>query len=190
MTKEEFLRKYSLNNISNSIHEYQHHKPLKTAAVLIPLIDDGEQLQVLLTKRSMHLRHHPGQISFPGGKVEKEDKTLIDTASRETTEEIGLPAKLIDIVGNLHSYQVASGFVVTPYIGFIPNNYQFIKDPNEVSEIFQVPLKHFLNNANHTSINIQREKNLQKIHYIPYKDYNIWGATASMLKDLAIHINK
>lgn len=189
MTKEEFLLKYSLNNSSDSIHTYQHNDPLKKAAVLIPLIDNGTELNVLLTKRSLHLRHHAGQISFPGGKVEKTDKSLIETASRETFEEIGLPSKLITIVGNLHSYQVLSGFEVTPYIGLIPNNYQFIKDTNEVSEIFQVPLQHFLDNKNHFSIHVKRQGIPHKVHYMPYKHYNIWGATASMIKDLVVHLS-
>ncbi|WP_426360470.1 CoA pyrophosphatase [Pseudocolwellia sp. HL-MZ19] len=189
MTKEEFLLKYSLNNSSASIHEYQHNKPLREAAVLIPLIDDGTQLNVLLTKRSLHLRHHAGQISFPGGKVETTDKDLIDTASRETFEEIGLPQELITIVGSLHSYEIVSGFVVTPYVGLIPNNYEFTKDINEVSEIFQVPLKHFLDYSNHITLKVERKSHTHNIHFMPYKEYNIWGATASMLKDLAIHLS-
>lgn len=188
MTKEEFLLKYSLNHRSESLHKYQHNKPLKAAAVLIPLVDDGTQLNVLLTKRAMHLRHHPGQISFPGGKVEKSDKSLIETASRETHEEIGLTPELIDVVGCLHSYQVISGFVVTPIIAFIPNNYIFTKDSNEVSEIFQVPLAYFLNIANHISFKVQRKGFSHHVHFMPYKGYNIWGATASMLKDLAAHL--
>lgn len=189
MTKEEFLLKYSLNNCSDSIHTYRHNDPLKKAAVLIPLIDNGTELNVLLTKRSIHLRHHAGQISFPGGKVEPTDKNLIETASRETFEEIGLPKDLINIIGSLHSYQVISGFEVTPYIGLIPNDYKFIKDTNEVSEIFQVPLKHFLDDKNHFAVHIKRKGLSHNVHYMPYKHYNIWGATASMLKDLVAHLD-
>ena len=188
MTKDEFLLKYSLNKRTESLHKYQHHKPLKTAAVLIPLVDDGKQLNVLLTKRAIHLRHHAGQISFPGGKVEETDIDLIHTASRETYEEIGLPPNLIDLVGSLHSYQVISGFVVTPIIAFIPNNYIFTKDTNEVSEIFQVPLAYFLNTSNHISFKVQRKGFSHNVHFMPYKNYNIWGATASMLKDLVVHL--
>jgi len=188
MNKKEFLLKYSLNNRTKSLHQYQHNKPLKSAAVLIPLVDDGTQLNVLLTKRATHLRHHAGQISFPGGKVEKHDKNLIETASREAFEEIGLAPERINIVGSLHTYQVISGFIVTPIIGFIPNNYQFIKDTNEVSEIFEVPLSHFLEPSNHISLKVQRKGFAHHVHFMPYKNYNIWGATASMLKDLALHL--
>ncbi len=85
--------------------------------------------------------------------------------------------------------RVVSGFVVTPYVGLIPNNYKFTKDINEVSEIFQVPLKHFLDYSNHITIEVERKSHTHHIHYMPYKDYNIWGATASMLKDLAIHLS-
>ena len=188
MTKDEFLIKFSLNARSLSLHQYRYNKPLKKAAVLIPLIDDGEQLQVLLTKRAAHLRHHAGQVSFPGGKVEDSDKNLTFTAFRETHEEIGLSPNLIKVVGSLHCYQVISGFEVTPIIAFIPNNYTFTQDDNEVSEIFQVPLQHFLESKNHISVNVQRKGFSHKVHFMPYKHYNIWGATASMLKDLVVHL--
>ena len=149
MTKNEFLVKFALNAGLTSLHQYRHNKPLKQAAVLIPLIDDGNQLYVLLTKRSMHLRHHPGQVAFPGGKVEEVDINLMHTASRETHEEIGLPPNLINVIGNLHSYEVISGFEVTPFIAFIPNNFNYIQDDNEVSDIFKVPLKHFRSKKSH-----------------------------------------
>lgn len=188
MTKDEFLLKFSLNTPAASLHQYKHDKPLKKAAVLIPLVDDGKQLNVLLTMRAAHLRHHAGQVSFPGGKVEDYDVNLADTATRETHEEIGLPTHLINIIGNLHTYQVISGFEVTPIVAFIPNNYNYTQDDNEVSEIFQVPLQHFIDNKNHISIQVNRKHISNKIHFIPYRHYNIWGATASMLKDLAAHL--
>lgn len=188
MTRDEFLTKFNLNTRSASVHQYRHHSPLKKAAVLIPLIDDGTQLHVLLTRRAIHLRHHAGQVSFPGGKVEETDKNLIYTAFRETHEEIGLSPTLINIIGNLHSYQVISGFEVTPIIAFVPNNYEYKQDDNEVSEIFQVPLQHFLDPKNHVSFNVKRKGFSHKVHFMPYKHYNIWGATASMLKDLVVHL--
>jgi 8-oxo-dGTP pyrophosphatase MutT (NUDIX family) len=188
MTKDEFLLKFSLNSRSVSLHQYRHHSPLKKAAVLIPLVDDGQQLHVLLTKRASHLRHHAGQVAFPGGKVEELDLNLIHTASRETHEEIGLPPSLINVIGNLHSYQVISGFEVTPIIAFIPYNYTYAQDDNEVSEIFQVPLQHFLDPKNHISFKVRRKGFSHKVHFMPYKHYNIWGATASMIKDLVIHL--
>jgi len=189
MTKDEFLLKFSLNTRSKSLHRYIHPTPLRKAAVLIPLIDDGQQLHVLLTKRASHLRHHAGQVSFPGGKVEESDTSMAYTAFRETHEEIGLPPSLIDIVGNLHSYQVISGFEVTPIIAFIPDNYIFTQDDNEVSEIFQVPLQHFLAPENHISFSVKRKGYSHSVHFMPYKQYNIWGATASMIKDLVNHLS-
>ena len=188
MTKNEFLVRFSLNAGLTSLHQYRHNKPLKKAAVLIPLIDDGNQLFILLTKRSMHLRHHPGQVAFPGGKVEEVDATLMHTASRETHEEIGLPPNLIKVIGNLHSYEVISGFEVTPFIAFIPNNFNYIQDDNEVSDIFKVPLKHFLEPKNHISFEIKRKDFTHQLHFLPYQQYNIWGATASMIKDLVKHL--
>jgi len=189
MTKKEFLLNYLLSHRAGSLHQYRHAYSVKQAAVLIPLIDDGEQLHVLFTKRALHLRHHAGQISFPGGKAEHNDKNLIDTATRETFEEIGVSPELVEIIGSLHSYHVSSGFVVTPYIAFIPPNFTYIKDSNEVSEIFQVPLQYFLDPLNHISINVLRENSTQQVHFMPYKNYKIWGATASMIKDLTSHLS-
>jgi len=189
MTKKEFLLNYLLNHRTDSLHQYCHACSVKQAAVLIPLIDDGKQLHILFTKRALHLRHHAGQISFPGGKVEHNDKNLIDTATRETFEEIGVSPKLVEIIGSLHSYHVSSGFVVKTYIAFIPPNLTYIKDSNEVSEIFQVPLHFFLDSLNHISINVLRENRTQQVHYMPYKHYKIWGATALMIKDLVSHLS-
>ena len=104
MTKDEFLLRFNLLQLAESEHNYQHPLPLRSAAVLIALVEpdiEGDGLQVLLTKRASHLKHHPSQVSFPGGKVEQEDKSLIDTALREAFEEIGLSANAVKIAGQL-----------------------------------------------------------------------------------------
>lgn len=188
MTKDEFLQKFKLHPLKSSTHSYLHHNQLKAAAVLIAIIDDGKQLNVLFTKRALHLRHHAGQISFPGGKTELYDASLIETAIREAKEEIGLSPNVVKVVGQLHPYQTISGFIVTPIVAFVPKDQIFTKDENEVSEIFQVPLKHFLQPKNQHTITVQVKGVSQLINFMPYKQYNIWGATASMLKDLALHL--
>lgn len=193
MNKEEFLYRFNLLQHGDSCHNYQHNSPLKSAAVLIALVNDTDEmnnsgLQVLLTKRASHLKHHPSQVSFPGGKVEPTDKNLIHTALREAQEEIGLSPEEVTIIGQLPNYEVISGFQVTPIVAVIESPQYYQKDANEVDEIFQVPLQHFLQPENHRSINFYRNGQHHNVHFYPYKHYNIWGATAAMLKDLVDHI--
>jgi 8-oxo-dGTP pyrophosphatase MutT (NUDIX family) len=195
MNKEEFLYRFNLLQHGHSCHNYQHHASLKPAAVLIALVNNSKSdkfnasgLQVLLTKRASHLKHHPSQISFPGGKAESTDRDLIHTALREAQEEIGLSPSAVSIVGQLPIYEIISGYQVTPIVAVIESPQYYQKDANEVDEIFQVPLHHFLQPQNHRTIISYRNGNHHNVHFFPYKHYNIWGATAAMLKDLAEHI--
>jgi 8-oxo-dGTP pyrophosphatase MutT (NUDIX family) len=190
MNKTEFLHHFRLKKLKKPAHRYQYHSALKSAAVLILLIDDGKGLQVLLTKRAEHLKHHGGQISFPGGKVEPSDANIIATALRETKEEIGMDIAEKNIIGQLHTYQTISGFVVTPMIAIVSEYKDYIIDQNEVAEVFLVPLQHFLNQKNHQSIMLEHKGKPHPVMFMPYKHYNIWGATAAMLKDLALHLSE
>jgi len=192
MNKNDFLLRFNLLQLEKSSHIYVHNKPLRAAAVLVAIVegdyqDDG--LKILLTKRASHLRHHPDQVSFPGGKVEKSDKSLVATALREAKEEIGLSADQVNILGELPPYQVISGFQVTPIIAMINNKQKFQLDKNEVSEIFQVPLQHFFSTSTQHTISALYNGTPHNVHFMPYKHYNIWGATASMIKDLVKHLN-
>lgn len=189
MNKTDFLQKFQLLSLDESLHQYQHHSQLKPAAVLIALIEENKQLSVVLTKRALHLRHHPGQVSFPGGKMEEEDAGFVGTAIREAEEEIGLNSDNINIIGQLLPYETISGYVVTPIIAFIDEKQNYVIDTNEVAEIFQVPLQYFLDFNNHFTVNIERHRKPFSIHFMPFKQHNIWGATAVMLKDLAIHLS-
>ncbi len=191
MTKDEFLTRFNLLQLAESEHNYQHPLPLRAAAVLIALVesDNGGGLQVLLTKRASHLKHHPSQVSFPGGKVEPEDKSLIDTALREAFEEIGLAPDAVCVAGQLPPYETISGFQVTPIIAIVSSAQVYQMDKNEVAEIFQVPLQHFLTTNDHHVFVAHKSGRQHNVHFLPYKHYNIWGATAVMLKDLVAHIN-
>jgi 8-oxo-dGTP pyrophosphatase MutT (NUDIX family) len=188
MTKNDFLLKFQLSKLDNSLHQYRHNTALKPAAVLIALIEEDQQLSIVLTKRANHLKHHPGQISFPGGKMEDFDSGFVNAAIREAEEEIGLNSDNINIVGQLLPYETISGYVVTPIIAFIDKQQNYVIDKNEVAEIFQVPLQHFLDFDNHFIVNIERQRKPFSIHFMPFKHHNIWGATAVMLKDLAVHL--
>lgn len=192
MTKDEFLKRFQLNHLLKSAKQEQllnSSGALVESAVLIILSEQEEQLTILLTKRASHLKHHPGQISFPGGKVESSDESLTATALREAQEEIGISAKNIDIIGQLHPYQTITGFRITPIVAMVNDKQSYQIDENEVDEIFHVPLQHFLNSEQHIAINVEHKTGNQKVHFMPYKQHNIWGATAAILKDLTSHLN-
>jgi 8-oxo-dGTP pyrophosphatase MutT (NUDIX family) len=186
MTKNDFLVRFNLLQLTESEHTYKHLLPLKSAAVLIGLIESGSesQMQILLTKRASHLRHHPSQVSFPGGKVESTDKSIIDTALRETFEEIGVPQQAITVIGQLPPYQTMSGFNVTPVVAIIDADQDYQLDNNEVVEIFHVPLQYFLTSNQDHMLVTSKSGIAHKVHFLPYQHYNIWGATAVMIKDL------
>jgi len=196
MNRTEFFFRFNLKQHNDSCHTYQHHAPLKPAAVLIALFDNSKEdnkyssdgLQVLLTKRASHLKHHPSQISFPGGKAELTDTDLIHTALREAQEEIGLDPDTVTVIGQLPSYEIISGYQVTPIVAIIESVQAYQKDDNEVDEIFHVPLQHFLQDENHHSIDSYRNGRRHNVHFYPYRHYNIWGATAAMMKDLVNRI--
>ena len=190
MTKDDFLSRFTLRQLTESEHNYQHSAELRAAAVLIVLIEPkkGGMLEVLLTKRASHLRHHPSQISFPGGKAEDQDKSLIDTALRETYEEIGISPETLTVVGQLPPYQTVTGFYITPVIALASSLQPYQMDKNEVAEIFHVPLQHFISTADHHVIPAHRGGVQHNVHFYPYKGRNIWGATAVILKDLAAQL--
>lgn len=155
------------------------------AAVLVPLVNRTQGVQVLLTQRTVHLRDHGGQVSFPGGRVEPGDAHREATALRETAEEIGLPAERITLLGRLPDYEIPSGFRITPVVGWIEPPFTLAPDAFEVADIFEAPLAYFLDPANYQ----RREYRLRGRHRhylaIPYEGRYIWGATAGMLYSLS-----
>lgn len=160
-------------------------KPLRPAAVLVPvwLRDDGARL--ILTKRSSHLKHHPGQIAFPGGKVDPTDATPEAAALRETQEEIGLPPDRVQILGTLPVHETVTGFAITPFVGLVRGSFDPIPEAGEVDEVFTVPLSHVLTPARY-AIERRRWMGVWRRYYVaPYGPYYIWGATARILRGLA-----
>ena len=157
---------------------------VKHAAVLVPLVERNAGTQVLFTQRTSHLHDHAGQISFPGGRVEPEDRHREDTALRETEEEIGLPRAAIRVLGALPDHEMQSGFCITPVVGWIRPPYRIEPDPFEVQDIFEVPLAHFLTPGNYQRRRYVLEGLDRRYLAIPYGGRYIWGATAGMLYSL------
>lgn len=161
------------------------NRPLKQAAVLIPLVLRQNTFHVVFTRRAQHLKHHPGQVSFPGGRFEASDKDLIDTALRETWEETGIICQRADIIGQLPKLPTISGYIVTPYLSVISPHYRPALDPNEVDELFEAPLDYILNPGNMRTQNVIIAGKTHSIYSVPFSKYSIWGATAQMLKVLS-----
>jgi 8-oxo-dGTP pyrophosphatase MutT (NUDIX family) len=156
---------------------------LTPAAVLFPLLYKGEELHILLTKRTHMVRTHKSQISFPGGMREAADESLLVTALREAREEIGLQPKDVEILGSLAPVTTAStGFMVYSFVGLIPYPYSFQLNGREVAEVFMVPFR-FLADARHWRRDpfILNDQPLDD-YFVPYGKYLIWGATARILR--------
>lgn len=161
------------------------NRRLRDAAVLVPVIEQGGALRVILTKRSSALKHHPGQVAFPGGKVDASDTSSQDAALREAQEEIGLDPGIVDLIGELPRHETVTGFSVVPVLGRIRVDFDPVPEQGEVDEVFSVPLNHV---ADPTNLLVQsRRWNGMDRHYfaVPYGPYYIWGATARILRGLA-----
>jgi 8-oxo-dGTP pyrophosphatase MutT (NUDIX family) len=157
--------------------------PPRPAAVLVPILL-RQELTVLLTQRSHDMPSHPGQISFPGGKLEAADATPVACALREAKEEIGLSPANVEPLGFLDSYRTGTGFQISPVVGLVRPDFEVVLDPREVLEVFEVPLAFLMNPANHQRA-FREWRGRQRFYYaMPYQGRYIWGATAGILKNL------
>ena len=155
--------------------------PLVAAAVLVGIVNRDEGLQVLFTERSAHLPDHPGQISFPGGRVEPDDADDRAAALREAQEEIGLLPSQVELLGELAPYETVTGYRVQPVVGWIEPPIELAPDPFEVASVFEVPLDFLLDPANHRR-QFRMQGEVRRDYWaMPYGDRYIWGATAAML---------
>jgi 8-oxo-dGTP pyrophosphatase MutT (NUDIX family) len=161
-----------------------HPGPLTPAAVLVPLVDHPSGLTVLLTRRTSTLSKHAGQISFPGGRLEPSDVDAVAGALRETEEEIGLERSHISVLGRLDKYVTGTGFAITPIVGLVTPGFRLDPDPNEVAEVFEVPLSFLLDPKNHQRHVGTFNGQPRSWYAMPYGDHYIWGATAGMLMNL------
>ena len=169
---------------ANIISKRQAAGKVTRAAVLIPLLLKNDGLSVLLTQRTDHLHDHAGQISFPGGRMDPGDLDPHDTALRESEEEIGLDRKGVEIIGQLPQYLTVSGYSVTPVVGLVKPQAEYVLDAFEVADVFEVPLHFLMNPANHQVRVWESDQGSRRFYSMPYENRFIWGATAGMLRNL------
>jgi 8-oxo-dGTP pyrophosphatase MutT (NUDIX family) len=160
-------------------------RKLRPAGVLVAFQQGADGLDLVLTKRSSRLKHHPGQIAFPGGKVDDGDVDEIAAALREAHEEVSLDPAQVEVLGTLPPHETVTGFLVTPVVGLIRGDFCPVPEPGEVDEVFSVPYAHVMDTSRF-SIQGRRWRGQRRLYYtVPFGPYYIWGATARMLRALA-----
>lgn len=163
---------------------------LRDAAVLVPLVRRGDALGLLLTRRTEHLTHHAGQISFPGGRIEPADADPVAAALRESEEEIGLRPERVEPIGYLDPLATITGFRVLPVLGLVAELPPLRLDPNEVAAVFEVPLDFVLDRGHQRREAREFRGRRRHYHVIRYREHHIWGATASMIVNLADRLER
>ena len=160
----------------------------RPAAVLVGLMADTAGWQVIMTERASHLAHHAGQISFPGGKVDAMDQTLVATALREADEEIALPASQVDILGGLDPVTSPVGFIVQPIVGIVAPQVALQPCPDEVAQILTLPLADLISPPRHRRESYVREGRRREVWVIDHPEHYIWGLSAAIIVDLATRV--
>lgn len=158
---------------------------LRPAGVLIAVRTGPSGAELILTKRSSRLKHHPGQIAFPGGKVDPCDDGPIGAALRESWEEVGLPQDRVTVLGTLPQHETVTGFLVTPVLGVVSGDFTPVPEAGEVEEVFTVPLAYVTAPANFCIERRRWRGEWRRYYAVPYGPYYIWGATARILRGLA-----
>lgn len=161
---------------------------LRPASVLVPLLNSTSGLEVVLTQRSSSLRVHAGQISFPGGSRDADDRDPVDTALRETEEEIGLARQHVKVIGLLDDYPTGTGYRVTPVVALVKPEAEMRADGVEATSLLRVPLAFLLEPGNYRQSSFVREGIELPFLEVTWQEHRIWGATAGMLHSLALRL--
>lgn len=163
----------------------QSGRKFRPAGVLVPIEVRNQVPYVILTKRSSALKHHPGQIAFPGGKEDDTDADVTAAALREAEEEIGLPRSNVQVLGTLPVHETVTNFRVTPVVGLVKSEFVLRPEPGEVDEVFSVPLAHLTDLSRYSVQSRMWHGHRRSYYTVPFGPYYIWGATARMLRGLA-----
>jgi len=174
-----------LPDLAKPIAIPDHTDELQAAAVMLVLHKLEQQWHLLLTTRASHLNHHAGQISFPGGRFEDNDQHLLETAIRETEEEIGLDRRKLEVISQLDEHPTLTGFRIFPYVSVIENLPALTIDKGEVDDVFSVPLDYLLVENNQQLESAFYKDRDYDYYKIIWQDKLIWGATARMIVNLS-----
>ncbi|MCT7663408.1 CoA pyrophosphatase [Shinella kummerowiae] len=179
---DETWREHGDSLLNPSVIPHIEGMALRDAAVLIPVVDDGEEARVIFTQRTATMRKHSGQIAFPGGAVDDEDEDVEAAAMREAEEEISLDRRFVEPVGRLPQYKALSGFSITPVLAVVQPGFELIPNPAEVETVFDVPLSFLMDPRNHergSGVWLGSERHYYRM---PYEGHNIWGITAGIVR--------
>ena len=165
------------------------YRPNRTAAVLVPILDQPEPA-VLLTLRADHLANHAGQVSFPGGAADQADDTAVQTALREAQEEIGLAPEAVKPLGFLDRYDIISDYRILPVVGLVEPPDNWILDEREVAGVFTIPLEVVMDRSRYITHKVVKDNVQHVIYSLEWDGHNVWGATAAMLFNLAQRMDK
>ena len=161
-----------------------HSGPTVDAAVLIAITDRPEP-GVILTQRTETLRRHPGQIAFPGGRVDPEDRDAVAAALREAEEEVALPRAAVEVIGTTDTFRTGTGYCIVPVVGVVPADLPLVPHEAEVAAVFEVPLAFLLDGANHHQASAEWQGRTRTFYEIPWPDRRIWGVTAGIIVNLS-----
>lgn len=166
------------------VDEWMKQGPMRSAAVLVPLMDRPQGLTVLLTERNADLPEHPGQIAFPGGRLERGDADAVAAALRECEEEVGIPPTAVEVIGFLGAHMTLTGYAVTPVVGLVRPEVALTLDSREVASVFEVPLEFLLDPRQQETEVREAFGRRFTLPVYRWQERRIWGATAYMLADL------
>lgn len=165
-------------------HDFEPDAVAHPAAVLVAVTDRAEP-GVILTQRTETMRRHPGQIAFPGGRIDPGDDGPVGAALREAEEEIALPRGQVVVIGTADRYRTVTGYEVTPVLGVVRPDLPLVPAESEVADVFEVPLAFLLDGANHVEGSLEWQGRERRFYEIWWQDRRIWGATAAMIVNLS-----
>lgn len=179
---EESWRDHGDSLLNPGVIPHLEDMKLRDAAVLVPVVDEGDEARVIFTQRTATMRKHSGQVAFPGGAVDAEDGDAETAAMREAEEEISLDRRFVEPVGRLPQYKALSGFSITPVLAVVQPGFELIPNPAEVERVFDVPLSFLMDPRNHergSGVWLGDERHYYRM---PYEGHNIWGITAGIVR--------
>lgn len=163
-------------------------RTLSPAAVLVPIVQRAEPT-ILFTQRTEHLPQHAGQVSFPGGRAEVDDNSLVETALRETQEETGIEPSFVTVAGFLEAFETGTGYAILPVVGLLAEGFLLAPNANEVANVFEVPLAFLIDPRNRQRQSREFQGRTRSFYSFTYKERYIWGATAAMLVNFGERLN-